>query len=97
MARRCKSLWCHAEAAPGRDVCEWCWEHRGSYVNGMPRDPRHPWYEGPPEAAAARSVGAVPSRTWSGEAIGAHDGGGSRISYGWPETTRAVARATWHI
>jgi hypothetical protein len=48
MTRRCASAWCHAPAEPGRDVCSWCWEHRGSDANGMPRDPRHPWFEGPP-------------------------------------------------
>jgi hypothetical protein len=45
MTRRCMNAWCCGEAEPGRDVCAWCWQHRG-YVNGAPRDPRHPWFEG---------------------------------------------------
>jgi hypothetical protein len=51
MAKRCARPWCSGEAEPGRDVCSWCYEHRGCFVDGSPRDPRHPWYSGPPKPA----------------------------------------------
>jgi len=52
MARRCATAWCNGPAEPGRGLCTWCYEHRGCHADGSPRDPRHPWYQGPPKERA---------------------------------------------
>jgi hypothetical protein len=49
MPRRCASPWCNALADDGQPWCSWCWQHRGCYADGTPRDPRHPWYSGNPD------------------------------------------------
>jgi hypothetical protein len=51
MTRKCRNAWCYGEAEPGGDLCAWCWAHRDCFVGDRPRDPRNPWYVGPPKPA----------------------------------------------